>query len=263
MKIPLYFLTIILLTSCQQSLIPTFTQADNKYFPSILKEKNDIILLVQNLEINDGLIIFDAEIRNYSDKPILIDPLSFYFQSFSFHPAIPKKTKTGSNTIARVWAMDEQSVADHYEHKIRERKAGNTFLAILAVGLVVTDACLDAKDANKSVSSESEYREIVKKETLRDAGTAVGLLAIDAAAAGNDLKSIKNDEDLYYLPDEYLRQTVLQPGDKCRGKVYFKKGEYLMPYYQVFLPIENELFVMDFKKETPKDRRRIKNGTLE
>ena len=116
---------------------------------------------------------------------------------------------------------------------------------------MVYDAVQDGQDFRFELS-----RKRVNKSIARDVGVAASLTAIDIAGDALTEKQIKSDEDLYYLPDEVLQIGPIDEGESLRGKVYLHQN-YKQKYYRLMVPVEDLLFVFDFRWPTSEEKRLI------
>lgn len=186
----------------------------------------------------DKALFFEAEVRNGSDQPVLIDPARFYYE--------PGVTQTVASTagaghfIARVPAIDPEQQLQLLSTRLttEDRKAtgmsGWEWLTI--IGNVTEDAT-----ANKRKETDQE-RAGRKDQYHRN------LQSFDVAREEHGEKAYYTSVEMELWQRRMLYKYPLQPGELLRGYVVFPIVEQTAQL-RVTMPIGPHHFTFDFDQQ--------------
>ena len=247
-KMRTILLILIPLTGlAQKRLIPNEFNLSNHAETVSIIEGEGITVFVECLEVNRDLLVFDIEFKNESGYDLRVDPQSiYYYGAISPFPDLEdyfwELSNKGEFAFDHLgYSLSQRTVAHYYERKVDSKQRTKTLLAVLGATLIVFDAVIDGQDYRGEPS-----RQRANKSLARDVVVNISLSAIDIAGTAITNDQIKSDEDLYYLPDEFLPPDFIKPNEFIRGKVYFSQI-HKHNYYRLMVPVNDLFFVFDFR----------------
>ncbi len=251
---------IFLVSGCSNRIyIPeSFSSADSKAVIGAI-ETDDLSLFMENINNTGSHFIYDLEVVNNGDDPILVDPHQiFYYGSHESFPALQPGQDVHSSFASAteqargVFALKEKQVNNDIRANVRAKQAVGVVLMIAAAAVVVNDVVQDSKDFNKEIWTRSDAR----RSQARDLATFAGLVTLDMVRAGMEMEQQRQYEDLEFLPQEYLHKRMILPGESIRGKVFLPKRD--VDHIRLIVPLESRNYVFDFRKATGAEMRLIK-----
>ena len=256
-----YLIILLLLgASCTHRLVPTWYDASRDDLPITEISDNNVTIRMENLELKEKYMVFDMEIINESAEDITFDAASMYCYSSlkHFQPIDANgntedwETKLPAGTMKNA-AMTPKTVDDLYRQKLEAKRDAGLFLALLGAGLIIYDLAQDVDDANDENWTEKD----AEKSWRRDLMTATSLVALSAASDINDVSYAHTAEDLEFVPDELLKEKVVEAGSAVRGKVFIA-NVYLYKFYRFVIPLHDISFVFDFRRANSAERQKIR-----
>ena len=233
------YTTLLLLlvgsTAFGQRLVPiNFSKAYQDPYYMVL-EADSITAVLEHVETENRLVIFDLEIVNKSGLPLKVDPKLFHYYAGS--SPFPELSDMADNIHQVSFpysqvpgylrkSLTKKVVEDHYETQIKQQQTLAIIFGVLSVGMMVADVASDVRDSKKEFYTQKDWN----KSQTRDVLTASTLMTTDAVMQPMD------------LPDT----------SALRGKVYFPKNGYYR-YYRVVVPVDGYNFVFDFRKARVSD----------
>ena len=105
MKPLLNVIALVFLSSCTyQAFIPFEFNPQVDDNPVMSIEADDLVIFVENVERKSNLLVFDLEVQNNTDKPLLLDTKEFYYYS-SFDEF---ESETDGSQIDHKYAYNQQ-----------------------------------------------------------------------------------------------------------------------------------------------------------
>lgn len=240
-----------------QRLVPqAYSKAYQDPYYMVL-EADSITAVLEHLEIEHRLVVFDLEIANRSGRPLKVEPKEFHY--YAGNQPFPKLTDEDDDIHQVSYpysempgvlkgSLSKNAVEEQYETSIKQQKTLAIIFGVLSVTAVVADIAGDVKDAGKENYSLRDWN----KSQARDVFTASTLITADAVIGASQEKNYYAREDLHYLDQEIMQPMELADTSALRGKVYFPKiGPYR--YYRIVVPVEDYNFVFDFRRARASD----------
>ncbi len=224
-----------------------------EYNPSSHSETYSVIrserftIYAECLDARKDLLVFDIEIVNESGWLQSVYPDQFYiFGSSGPFPATGKKNQEDIDTnkplpFSVFYAQSERTIAGYYQRRIRKKENTKTLLALIGAGLMLFDVVQDGQDFYREPTPKRISRSI-----SRDVAVGTSLIAINAASELITSGQAHTDEDAYYLQEEFLRTGIVNNGESVRGKAFFLPDR-KYTFYRLTLPMQNEVYVFDFR----------------
>ena len=244
-------------TAFGQRLVPiNFSKAYQDPYYMVL-EADSITAVLEHLETENRLVVFDLEIVNKSGLPLKVDPKLFHYYAGS--SPFPELTGEADNVHQVSFpysqvpgylrkSLTKNVVEDHYETQIKQQQTLAIIFGVLSVGMMVADVASDLRDSKKEFYTQKDWN----KSQTRDVLTATTLMTTDAVIRSSQERNYYTREDLHYLDQEIMQPMALPDTSALRGKVYFPKNGYYR-YYRVVVPVEGYNFVFDFRKARVSD----------
>lgn len=200
-------------------LKPLFSETKwiyGKEFARSATDQVEIAVAFENMDV--AAIIFDLEIINLSEQPIIVSPEKFYYLPLNW----PQDT-TGLHAPGKIsYAIDpEIRILDLDKEISRENASYATATGIDAVG-----SLLGLFVAIATIGKEKTEEEI-KEEEKRRCDEEVSRQEREIYHA-NSLANLKNEKVKW--ESTTLRRTTLEPDQSARGRIYFranKRAKYL------------------------------------
>jgi hypothetical protein len=263
MKPYLFLALAILFASCQHALVPVDFNPDTSTRKHVVKENEGITLIMENIEVKSDLMVFDVEVINTTNYPIWVNPDEFRYLEYWSQPNLAQLANNElpmPNRKGR--SANEMEMVKYYEQKIKSNNAAGSIFLLMGVGLLLIDSYQDAQKSkeyyqNLEQGNYQKSESIAKNMAVQDAFVFAGLTALDIASSTAEVSTLNNNEDLHFLSEEILSPQLLAPGNQCRGKVFFKKGQELHSFYRFLLEIESIEFKVDLRKAKSRDRQRL------
>jgi len=259
MKAPVSILLFFILVcgSCTRYLVPAWFDPEEHSVKYSRMEYEGILFYTEHLEVNDQHLVFDIEIRNQRSYPVDIKPEKMYYlgSNVSFPPET--KTESGSgfeSKLVKQFTVSEKGVAGQFEQKMKAQRRTSILMGVLSAGLMIYDAAMDAKDFNSGDWTPKKIR----NANTRDLVTIAGIAAADVVHQTSVVTAEMKREDLFYLPEEILRETRLQPGESCRGKVFFPTSK--DKYIKLIIPVEYTEYAFDFRWADYEDQKVLRKS---
>lgn len=174
------------------------------------------------------LYVFDFNIVNGSNMPILIDPVQYYYSCMT----------DSVKADERIPAIDPDTELDRIRQEItlRESRRKKFFLASLAVSVAdFATAVIVSNDRNRD-------NDIVQAMVAAGAHTALA-----ASAIQNDLET----EELYQEQEKWLsgviRKTTLHTNEALSGKVLFP-GSPHAGFLRLHVPVDDAQLAFDYQQ---------------
>lgn len=252
----LLFVLASLLASGQK-LLPLHYSRAYQDPPYMLLQADSITAVLEHLETENRLVVFDLEIVNKSGLPLTIDPKQFHY--YAANQPFPALTDSAADIHQVSYphselpgymkrSLSKKAVEQQYEASIRQQKTLAIIFGVLSATVVVADVASDIRDAKKEVYTFKDWT----RSEARDVITASTLMSADAVISSSAEKNYYTREDLHFLDQEIMEGMNLPDTSALRGKVYFPKiGPYR--YYRIVVPVEDYNFVFDFRKARTKD----------
>ena len=253
---------MVILGACSSRILVPLTyraQTDNN--TALISEYDSVSVMVQNIAVKGGYMVFDMEVSNQSDRPIEVIPehICYYASPGAFQPVdstddVHVVTLLYQNEFNyKEQAMRPGEVEAYFLKRLRVKQGVGVVLLLAGAGLVIHDAVQDEQDISQQEWTKSD----AKKAVTRDVLTAASLVAIDVAGESLEASAYQDHVELRYLPDELFPQKDIEPGHSFRGKVCFLKRE-AHKYYRMIIPIGNADYVFDFRKPTPEEKMKLR-----
>jgi hypothetical protein len=259
MKAPVTILIffILVFSSCTRYLVPAWFNHEEHSVKYSRMEYDGIQFYTEHLEVNDQHLVFDIEIRNQRPYPVEISPEKIYYLGSNVPFPPETKIKSGSgfeSQLEKQFAISERGVADQFEHKMKAQRRNSILMGVLSAGLIVFDAAMDAKDFNSGDWTPKKIR----NANTRDLVTIAGIAAADVVHRNSVMTAEMKREDLFFLPEEILKEINLEPGESCRGKVFFPTSR--DRYIKLIIPVEYTEYAFDFRWADYEDQKRLKKS---
>jgi hypothetical protein len=240
-----------------QRLVPIhFSKAYQDPYYMVL-EADSITAVLEHLETDNRLVIFDLEIVNKSGAPLKVDPKLFHYYAGSTpFPELADEADNIHNVsfpYSQVpgylrKSLSKNAVEDHYRSQIKQQQTLAIVFGVLSVGMMVADVASDVRDSKKEFYTQKDWN----KAQARDVLTASTLMTTDAVIRSTQEKNYYTKEELHYLDQEIMQPMDLPDTSALRGKIYFPKNGFYR-YYRVVVPLEGYNFVFDFRKARAAD----------
>lgn len=245
---------VLVLVGCQSRLVPVSYKPSNPDGPVAVANQDDITVYLENLEYKSDLIVFDLEIVNNTNT-------GFYFDPGKVHYYTSDKKLNQIDTSAEDWqesnvmgsskarfAMNQRKVENYYRQSIKSKETGKFLVGLLAVGVIA----LDVAGGGGEISTGSAFTNVARE-------VLVGATIVGSEVAQEVItnKQIKDDDDLYYLPDEYLAAQNIESRGSVRGKVFFKRSN-SDTHYRVVVPVDYYDFIFDMREAKSSERQSLR-----
>jgi hypothetical protein len=257
MRILLLATILPLITGCTNKLyVPaTYSPTDGDAVVGTIQD-DQVQVYLENIEQTGKHMIFDLQVINQSDQPIVVDPHEiFYYGAFNPFPELTPGENVHSvfshavEGARGVYALTEEKVHKDIRATVRSQQAVGIVLAVAAAALVVNDIVQDSEDYSKEFWTKAD----ANQARNRDIATFASLITVDMIRAGMEMDQMKKFEDLEYLPDEYLHEMILMPGNSVRGKVFLPVRE--VNHIRLVIPLGSHDYIFDFREATSKEMR--------
>ncbi len=179
-------------------------------------------------------IIFDMEVINNSNLPLLVDPASLFYK-FS------GDTIYTDSASVRFYAADPEKELfdiDMEISRLEARQKNSAMIGLVAAGVGVIAAITSGV--------ENDYDNSERYALAADAS----FIASDIAAAvsvENDIEAMENEDLRYRWENAALRKTTLDPGQAIRGHLYFDYQPEAR-FYRFFFPIDDDYITHTFRQ---------------
>ncbi len=246
------FLLLLGSQAFAQQLVPiNFSKAyQDPYFMAL--EADSITAILEHIETENRLVVFDLEIINKSGIPLKVDPQLFHY--YAGNSPFPELSNEDDDIHLVSYPYSEipgylrrsltkNVVEDHFESQIKQQQTLAIIFGVVSVGLVVADVASDVRDSKKEFYTRKDWN----KSQTRDVLTASSLMTTDAVLRSTQERNYFIREDLHFLDQEIMEPVNLPDTSALRGKVYFPKNGYYR-FYRVVVPLEGYNFVFDFRK---------------
>ena len=244
---PFWLLLLVFAIGCQSRLVPVAYQPKQQDAHVSVATQDDITVYLENLEYKNEIIVFDLEIINESGQGFYFDPEKIYFHTsptgFKTVTNLEENWLEKSKSVGSPrYAMSKRSVENYYRKSIRSKETGKFFVGLLAVGAAALNVAGGSGELGGSAFAN------VAREVL------VGASIVGSEVAGEVLtqKQIEDDEDLYYLDQEILKNGNVEDGSSVRGKVYFKPRD-AYKFYRIVVPLTYYDFIFDMREASNKE----------
>jgi len=223
------FLLFLLLLSCSPSpvlrLSPLANETswlDGKEFATISADSIEAAVAFESMDAK--LIVFEVEITNRSEQPVLVSPEKFY----SLPLFSPQDTMSFPTSAQAGFAIDPESkILDIDKQISREKASYSTMegvdLIFGLLGVVAAIATIGQEKTEEEIKQEQQQRrelEILDRE--------------QEINHKNNLAKLQNEKVQW--TSSALRRTTLNPNHTTIGKVYFP-ANYKARYIKLCLPI--------------------------
>lgn len=177
--------------------------------------------------VHENNYLFDFNITNRSNIPILIDPVAFYY--------IPLNDSLQAVQSENIYAIDpeyELLELDKELSRTEARRKNSFALSLVAASVDVATAAITATDDNP-------HNDFLRTDMF----SAVQAGNADNAFRAADLRDLRNS-----WSQSTIRKTTLDPNFSMKGKVffpYFPKAAYI----QFYLPVDDQQLDIIFKQK--------------
>ena len=266
------------LSACATSYAPKIKaiqeSSDEPAAAYLMKEHNGITVMVRPEGSTKDLVGFGVEIINRSDKPISINPTSFYTMAYT------TKVDSKVHTVRAINPLDKMAEIDKsIQSRISSGEVGRGLLIFLGIILVVGIIALAVADSANNNNSNNNNSENQPKRTHQENHThnhevvrtnypqrchndtkmsALDFIAVTLNATGTGvMRSYQRQETSINLlkkmrdvwEHQTIRKTVLEPNQRVRGTVFFpkflKKNGQCKLYFPLTFP--EHCFLFDYK----------------
>ena len=178
-------------------------------------------------------LIFEFDIINNSNLPLLVDPCNIFYESHS-------SENTSSDKVYAINPEDKILELDLAISKLEASTKSNTVIGLVAAGA----------GAVAAVSTLSENN-VEEKEAVANSSFTTSAIAFDSAEDSVE-DMINSDNERYVWENSTIRKTTLETNESMRGRVYFQINE-SADYYTIYFPVDNQelKFVFNQKKYYP------------
>lgn len=205
----------------------------------IVKKTKDYVVGLRFSHMWRGLLVFDADVTNLSDRDLLIDPATFY--------SLPRRD-TGrvvseSNLRDAVFAVNPERMIEQLDRQISVESAAATNAAITDLAVETADLALEAATIGTH-QSEAEAEHKTRSRRERES-TRLS-------------QEIRYNTTMHRFLDERaewetysLRKHTLSPQQSIQGSVYFpvqRKAKFLT----IIIPIAGTESAFDYRQEEVK-----------
>ncbi len=222
---------------------------DGREFVTLQKE--GIVLSAAFDRSDDRYTIFNVEITNQSDVPVLIDPARFYYQMEDTLTQVPY---TDEWAVSQAYALvPDQEIArlenemQREEAKLKRKKAIWTAVAVVAtVAMVAAVADNNSKPVR---NRESGFRRANTNRAIVNTWALAVNMSADAkrASVGSYYSKTNNLASQIETWEHYpLRVQTLQPGQRLYGDVVFRSNALSQGNLRFWFPVENRPFLIHF-----------------
>ena len=224
----LYVLIPFFFVACAEPFGPSATQ-DPRHAKVQRLETEESVVIFNYLGDEGSMMVFDVEIRNTSLDPIHIDPAHIHYAGYE-----------KSNSLYSIAPLDPNPLTAYdvglrLRSKIRSRETLKVLVSALSSGLQALggtpwlEGALPALAANRSILT-----------------TGVSF-AEDFAVGAIDSKNEQLEGDIAYVPAEILEASMIHPGHRLQGKLFFDVIP-RMRYYDIELIVGRDQYVFQFRK---------------
>lgn len=247
-------LLVVVLAGCQARLVPISYKPSNPDGPVAIASQDEITVYLENLEYESNLIIFDLEIVNNTNDGFFFDPAKVHFYSSDNQlnqidvSAEDWQESSVMGTAKPRYAMNQRKVEQYYRQSIRQKETGKFLVGLLAIGVIA----MDAAGGGGEISSGSAFSNVARE-------VLVGATIVGSEVAQEVItnKQIQDDEDLFYLPDEYLTAQNIEREGSIRGKIFFRRAN-SDTHYRVVVPVDYYDFIFDMREANSSERQSLK-----
>lgn len=252
---PLTLLTLaLLLSSCYtpQAIIKVEPNVSENIFwyqgqPIAEAKKDSVITRAAFSHVNGQFFLFDVEVFNEKDTPILVSPemMSLYVSKEFRIPAMDPEKIILSKAIKA--SKDEA------------RRKNNTIIAgVVLVGAAVAVAANNSNNDNDSDNDDyqSSYYEDDNYtdeniNTLTDVALPLIAMSVDfhqERILSTQINTIPSTEHISFWEQATLRKTTLRPGESIRGLVAFTRHS--SSQLSLHIPIQKTEFEFLFNQQS-------------
>jgi hypothetical protein len=250
----LYFLILVCTSCSSQILVPSWFDHKTEAKKHNWLDYEGIIVIAENLDVTDRHFVFDVEIKNETDYRIRFNPETIYYMGSNapYPSESQEEVRLDFETkLKKYHALSEEEVVRHLEQRIKREKRTHLITGILSAGLIAFDAAMSAEAMNSEVTSK-----LISQEAIRSAFTFGGLAAMDVVRGQSAMTAAAAREDLYFLPEELLEESVILPGETYRGKVFFPACH--DRFIRMLVPVETNDFALDFRWADNRELRKLR-----
>lgn len=244
---PFWLLLLVFTIGCQSRLVPVAYQPKERDAHVGIATQDDITIYLENLEYKNEIVVFDLEIINESGEGFYFDPEKIYFYTspsgFKSVENLEENWQEKSSSLGTAkYAMSKRGVENYYRKSIRSKETSKFLVGLLAVGATALNIAGGSGELGGSAFSN------VAREVL------VGASIVGSEVANDVLtqKQIQDDEDLYYVDQEILKNGNVEDGSAIRGKVYLKRRD-RNKFYRVVVPLTYYDFIFDMREASGRE----------
>jgi hypothetical protein len=247
-------LLVVVLVGCQARLVPLSYKPSNPDGPVAIASQDEITVYLENLEYKSDLIVFDLEIVNNTETGFFFDPSKVHFYSSDNQlkqidtSAEDWQESSVMGSSKPRYIMNQRKVENYYRQSIREKETGKFLVGLLAIGVIA----MDVAGGGGEISTGSAFTDVARE-------VLVGATIVGSEVAQEVItnKQIQDDEDLYYLPDEYLVAQNIESEGAVRGKIFFRRSN-SDTHYRVVVPVDYYDFIFDMREAKSSERQSLR-----
>ncbi len=176
--------------------------------------------------LHENNYLFDFNITNRSNMPILIDPQTFYY--------LPLNDSMNAIVPNEIHALDPEKEILELEKELSRteaRRRNSVAMSIVAVGVDVATAAITATDDNP-------HNDFLRTDMF-------------AAVQAGNVENSFHAQDLNTLRDSWsqstIRKTTLDPNYSMKGKVFFPYHKDAK-YVQMLFPVDDQILEIIFQQ---------------
>ncbi|WP_315999732.1 ATP synthase subunit B family protein [Hymenobacter endophyticus] len=186
----------------------------NGHPTSVVSHPDSVYVRAGFIQADDNELVFEVAYLNYSDKPILIAPKTFYYMAVP--DTLADSTRVPTQFFeARRLAADPEVRLGQLQAKLKEheRKADN-----VSWFEILTSAVNIAEDVSSIKKKETDQQIAEREARHQDSQAFFDNQRLDHAEQADHLYS-----QTTALEVVVLRKNTLEPGQGLRGQVFFPR----------------------------------------
>ncbi|WP_426492525.1 hypothetical protein [Hymenobacter sp. 102] len=210
----------LLLSACGASTFLAVEPANsngpwvNGHPTSVVSHPDSVYVRAGFLRADDNELVFEVAYLNYSDKPILIAPETFYYMAVP--DTLADSTRVPAQFFeARRLAADPEVRLVQLQARLKEQERKATNVSWFEILTTVTDL---AEDVSSIKKKETDQQVAEREARHQDNQAFFDNLRLDHAEQAQQLYS-----QTTALEAVVLRKNTLAPGQGLRGQVFFPR----------------------------------------
>ncbi|QJX45414.1 hypothetical protein HMJ29_00070 [Hymenobacter taeanensis] len=182
-------------------------------------------------------LVFEAEVRNTSQRPVLVAPAEFYYQPVATQPVA--SASQGPTFPGRVAALDPEPRLQQLAQRLSYESEQATKVSFGEVLTSVSHLTENVTSIKKKETNKEIDERAARQQSERNYYTNQRL---EHAAAAEQLRGKQQE-----LDQNALRKNTLLPGQRVRGYVYFPRTD-MADLLRLVVPLNERPLTFDFNQ---------------